>query len=158
MTAAQLSKTKIETKLAIIREALVELDKIKKLSKTDFLADKIHFITSEHYLRRTLEAVFDIAGHILSRYPYSPGKRPITYKEIAIALAEKKVVEVDFAENVLVKMAGYRNRMIHHYSEITPEELFDIIQTKLEDIDVYAQKIAKIFDNPNIIGLEISDL
>lgn len=158
MTTVPLSKTKIETKLAIIREALTELEKLCSISKPEFIGENIHFITAEHFLRRALEAVFDIAGHILSRFPYSPGKRPITYKEIAVVLGEKHVVDNKFANESLVKMAGYRNRMVHHYSEVTKDELYDIIQTNLVDLDKFARAIVDVIENPQKVGLEISEL
>lgn len=158
MTTVPLSKTKIETKLAIIREALTELEKLCSISKPEFIGENIHFITAEHFLRRALEAVFDIGGHILSRFPYSPGKRPVTYKEIAITLGEKNIVDNTFAQDVLVKMAGYRNRMVHHYSEVTKDELYDIIHTNLVDLDLFARAVADLIENPRKVGLEVGEL
>ena len=158
MTTVPLSKTKIETKLALIREALSKLEKLRVMSKSKFIGESINFITAEHYLRRALEAVFDIAGHILSRFPYSPGKRPITYKEIAVVLGEKRIVDNKFANESLVKMAGYRNRLVHHYSEVTKEELYDIIQSNLVDLDVFAKAIVNILENPQKVGLEVDEL
>ena len=158
MTTVPLSKTKIETKLALIRESLTELEKLRSLSQSEFLEVNINFITAEHFLRRALEAIFDIAGHIVSRFPYSPGKRPITYKEIAVVLGEKGVVDNKFATESLLKMAGYRNRLVHHYSEVTKEELHNIIQNNVGDIDTFAKSIVNIIENPQNVGLEISEL
>lgn len=90
MIKVPLSKTKIETKLAIIREALGELQSLARINKKDFVKDIHNFAMAEHFLRKALEAIFDIGEHIVSRYPYSSGKRPSTYKEIALALGEKK--------------------------------------------------------------------
>ena len=89
-----LSRVKIESKLAIIREALQELPKTAAgCTEGEFAADIAKFAVAEHFLRRALEAVFDIGGHIISRFAYAPGKRPKTLKEIAHALGEKGVVE-----------------------------------------------------------------
>jgi uncharacterized protein YutE (UPF0331/DUF86 family) len=32
-------------------------------------------------------------------------------------------------------MAGYRNRLVHFYSAVTPEELFHIRSSRLNDIE-----------------------
>lgn len=113
MYKVPLSKVKIETKLAILREAISELEKIgQEYQQDQFVSNKSLFASTEHYLRRALEAVFDIGGHIISRFPYSPGKRPKSIKEIARELGEKGVIEKEFAENKLIKMAGYRNREV----------------------------------------------
>jgi uncharacterized protein YutE (UPF0331/DUF86 family) len=157
MTKVPISKTKIETKLAIIREALTELEQLAKIEKDQFLSDKKNFAIAEHYLRRTLEAVFDIAGHIISRYPMSPGKRPTTYKDLAISLAEKNIVDDDFGKNILTKMAGYRNRMVHFYDEITSEEMYQILQEKLTEIDRYAIAVVNVIKNPEKFDLIVDN-
>jgi len=82
MRKVPLSKIKIESKLAIVRDAISELEKIGiEFSQEEFERNKEKFAVAEHFLRRALEAVFDIGGHIISRFPYSPGKRPKTFKE-----------------------------------------------------------------------------
>lgn len=157
MSPVPLSKTKIETKLAIIREALTELAKFRPISRADFIADKDNFAIAEHYLRRALEAIFDISGHIISRYPYSPGKRPSTFKEIALALGDKGVIDETFARETLVKMAGYRNRMVHFYAELTAEELYLIVKEKLSDIEKFSEAIINLVKNPKKLDLGIEE-
>jgi uncharacterized protein YutE (UPF0331/DUF86 family) len=158
MYKASLSKIKIESKLAIIRESISELEIIiEQCSKEQFIADKNKFAVTEHYLRRALEALFDIGGHIISRFPYSPAKRPKTFKEIALALGEKKIVDKEFAEDKLVKMAGYRNRLVHFYDEITKEELYQIIKNDLGDLEIFAGNVVEVVKNPEKVELEVED-
>ena len=158
MNAIPLSKTKIETKLAIIRESLSELQSlVSKTNKESFVSSKDQTAIAEHYIRRALEAVFDIANHVLSRFPFSPGKRPFTYKEMAIALGDKGVVDKEFADRTLMKMAGYRNRLIHFYDEVTSEELFNVICDQLSDFDTFAKAIVKLINDPQKLGLIIED-
>jgi len=38
-------------------------------------------------------------------------------------------------------MAGYRNRLVHGYAEVTAEEMYQIIKTKLEDFERFAEFI-----------------
>ncbi len=101
------------------------IDSLKELrlgEKTSFLADKHKIAAAESYLRRALEALFDIGRHILAkRFAY-----PTTeYKEIANGLSDKGVLDPKESE-LMRKMAGYRNRIVHLYHEITPEELHEI--------------------------------
>jgi len=158
MRKVPLSKIKIESKLAIVREAISELEKIGiEFSQEEFERNKEKFAVAEHFLRRALEAVFDIGGHIISRFPYSPGKRPKTFKEIALELGEKRVVDSKFAKDKLVEMAGYRNRMVHFYDEITPKELYLIITKDLKDLDMIASAIIAVANNPEQFDLSIED-
>ncbi|MBI4117336.1 MAG: DUF86 domain-containing protein [Parcubacteria group bacterium] len=158
MHKVSLSKTKIETKLAIIREAVVELEEIgRKHTGEQFINDREKFAVAEHYLRRALEAVFDIGGHIISRFPYSPSKRPKSIKEIAIELGNRKIVDSKFAEDKLVEMAGYRNRLVHFYDEITPRELYQIITEDLGDLEIFAQSVVRVVNKPDDVELSLDD-
>lgn len=158
MNPVPISRTKVESKLAIIRDSVAELGLLSKLSKEEFLNDKMHFAVSEHYLRRALEAVFDIAGHVASRNPMPPAKRPSTYKELAVFMGEMKIVDEAFGKDILATMAGYRNRMVHFYDEITQEELYAILQERLPDIETFARAVVTLLNNPGKFGLHVSDL
>lgn len=158
MRKVPLSKIKIESKLAIIREAITELEKIgKESSQEEFERNREKFAIAEHFLRRALEAVFDIGGHIISRFPYSPGKRPKTFKGIALELGERKIVDLKFAEDKLIEMAGYRNRMVHFYDEISSKELYQIITRDLNDLEIFALAVIAVVSNPEQFGLFMTD-
>ena len=158
MYKVPLSRTKIESKLALVRDALSTLNASgERLTAEQFVGDPKEFAVAEHHMRRALEAVFDIAGHIISRFPYAPGKRPKTIKEIARALGDKGVVDKEFAEKRLVKMAGYRNRLVHFYDEISPQELYRIVTSDLGDIEQFARDAVEIIRSPERIGLTVEE-
>jgi len=118
------------------------MDSLKDLhlgEKAAFLADRHKIAAAESYLRRALEALFDIGRHILAkRFAY-----PATeYKEIAKGLSENKVLVEKEAE-LMRKMAGYRNRMVHFYHEITPEELHEICLYHLDEIKLLVDKLVQ---------------
>jgi uncharacterized protein YutE (UPF0331/DUF86 family) len=52
---------------------------------------------------------------------------------------------LDFAES-LVKMAKYRNRLVHLYWEVSAEEIFGILQGPVDDLDSYMKYIAAFVD------------
>ena len=158
MHKVPLSKVKVESKLAVIREALTALHALAEITGEEaFVGSAEKFAVAEHHLRRALEAVFDIGGHVISRFPYSPGKRPKTLREIAHALGEKGVVDQTFANNALSKMAGYRNRMVHFYDEVTPRELYGIITNNLGDLEEFAAAAVAAIENPARFDLTVED-
>jgi len=121
-----------EVILSRMREIERNIDKLtryKNIPLKEFEMGE-NFAIAEHYLRRALEAVFDIGTHILSRIP---GKRLSTYKDIALSLGDEEIVPQDFAKEKLLKIAGYRNRLVHFYAEVSTEELYEIIQNNLGD-------------------------
>ena len=64
--------------------------------------------------------------------------KSLEYKEVAQTLGEKKVISKDFCE-VLIKMAGYRNRMVHFYKDIMAQELYDILQNEYDLVKSISQ-------------------
>jgi len=62
------------------------------------------------------------------------------YKSIAQGLEQKGIISIDL-ERQLMKMAGYRNRMVHLYFQISDEELYEIISHYLEDIRRFQKEI-----------------
>ncbi len=136
-----------EVILLRIREIEKDIEKLlrfKDFSFREFEADD-NFAIAEHYLRRALEAVFDIGNHILSRVP---GVRVSTYKEIVLGLYKEKIIPENFAKEKLVKMAGYRNRLIHFYAEVSVEELYEIIQKNLGDFEEFLNYLKDLLENP----------
>ncbi len=136
-----------EVILLRIREIEKDIEKLlrfKDFSFREFEADD-NFAIAEHYLRRALEAVFDIGNHILSRVP---GVRVSTYKEIVLGLYKEKIIPENFAKEKLVKMAGYRNRLIHFYAEVSVEELYEIIQKNLGDFEEFLNCLKDLLENP----------
>ena len=107
------------------------------MAKGEFLSDKKNPPFVESYLRRGLEAVFDIGRHIVSK---TYGFREIEYKAIAKELGEKRIITGELS-GLLQEMAGYRNRMVHFYREVTPEELYDIVFNNLKDLDRFIKEI-----------------
>jgi uncharacterized protein YutE (UPF0331/DUF86 family) len=108
------------------------------MGKDAFLSDKKNPPFVESYLRRGLEAVFDIGRHILAK---TYGFKEIEYKVIAKELGARGVITKELSE-ILYVMAGYRNRMVHFYREITPEELYQIVVNNLKDFDTFITEIA----------------
>ncbi len=54
------------------------------------------------------------------------------------------------------KMAGYRNRLVHFYDEVTPEELFLVCSQQLGDIEGVVDAVVKwLRDHPEILDSEI---
>lgn len=139
MKKVSINQEVIKSKLKEIRDDLMKLEDFKKISLEEYKSGH-NFAASEHYLRRALEAMLEIGTHILSRLP---GAKPHTYKDIPKLLGEYKVVPSEFAQGQLIKMAGYRNRLIHFYAEIDNEELYNIIQNDLPDLEKFCRHIVK---------------
>jgi len=86
MVISKLNIDKIEKNLSLIQGFLSELRALSMMGEEDFLLDKRNPASAESFLRRSLESVFDIGRHILTK---SYGFKEIEYKKIALELGEK---------------------------------------------------------------------
>ncbi len=151
MIKVPLNKDVIISRLTDIENGLSKLKKFQPLTLDEFKQGE-NFAIAEHYLRRTLEAILDIGAHILARIP---GARPQSYKDIPKLLGENKIIPYEFADNALKDMAGYRNRLIHFYKQITIEEMHNIVQQDLKDIELFMHYIGLLLKNPQQFDLEV---
>ena len=132
--------------MAYIEQSLASLARFKGVSFEDFHSNPDNFRIAFYDLHIASEAVLDIGGHILSRIP---GTRPSSYKDIPRLLGQHGIVAAEFASNQLHKMAGYRNRMVHFYSEIGEREIYGIIQEELDNFNAFLSAIAAVLRRPS---------
>lgn len=151
-----MNQLKLERDIIIKRVEGIEgeLSELRKLSQNNFeeFCNGDGWKLTQFHLHRALEGVFNISTHILSRIP---GASATQYKEIAQKLGENKIVSLNFANEKLVKMAKYRNRLVHFYAEVTPVELYKIIQDDLHDFDMFLASIKTVLEKPQEFGLEV---
>lgn len=151
MKKQPLEKDTIIKRINGIQREIVELQKLGMQSLGEFSA-KDGYKLAEYHLHHALEGVFHIASHILSRIP---GGQATEYAESARKLGEFDLVDKEFANTILVKMAKYRNRIVHFYAEITSEEYYDIIKNHLDDFDTFLSAIKNVLEYPEQFGLEM---
>lgn len=149
MVISNLNIARILDLLRLIERYVHELKPFCSLSKEEFLSDRKNPPFVESYLRRSLEAVFDVGRYILAK---TYGSRALEYKTIAKELGDKDIITRELSD-LLYNMAGYRNRMVHFYREVTPEELYSIVVHRLGDFDRFIREI-----NAFIIGYESRDI
>lgn len=153
MNRIALQKTSLLPRIQGIQEDLVALKKIKEMPLNAF-EHSPYFGDANFRLHRILEGIFNIGNHILIRMPGAA--RGLTrYGDIAEQLGQHKIVPKDFANGVLKKMAGYRNRLVHGYAQITPEETQSLLRNHLNDIEDYLKHIKAVMEHPDQWGLTI---
>lgn len=127
----------LKNRLSLIAEYCRELELLKVLPKKEFL-EKRNSAAAESFLRRSLEAIFDIGRHILAKTGHLDLAQE--YKSIALGLGSKEVVSEPLAA-ALVEMAGYRNRLVHLYHMVSDEELYAIVHHNLTDIKEFCRQV-----------------
>jgi uncharacterized protein YutE (UPF0331/DUF86 family) len=152
MTKIHLESDIILKRISGIQSELADLQQLKTQTLSEFSSGTGHQLAELH-LHHCLEGVFNISSHLISRLP---GGVATQYKEIAAKMGELGLVPADFAQTKLVEMAKYRNRLVHFYAEITPPELYQILQNDLSDFDAFLGFIKQILENPSQFGFIIN--
>ncbi len=137
----------IYDRAALIDRSLRRLEKFAEFPLADFLRDSDNYAIAEHYLRISLEAIFDIGRHILVK---SGLGKPGDYREILVLLNRNGIIPDDFFERVK-GMAGYRNRLTHMYNEIDGAELYAILRDRRQDIKELTALLLKYVKEANRI-------
>jgi len=139
-----INKQFINERLLLIHSFLKELQELATLDQNSFLSQKRNVAAAESFLRRTLEAIFDIGRHILAKTDHI--ELSTEYKSIAKGLVEIGIVDKKLGET-LIQMAGYRNRLVHMYNIISDEELYQVIQSNIKDIENFVSEVKKYLKN-----------
>jgi len=152
MTPKKIRAQVVLEKVAWIHKMLDSIGELPAESFEDFSADFRNPAAMESYLRRALEALLDVGRHLLAK---GFGESVVEYKKIAEVLGRRGVLSPQRSA-ILVDMAGYRNRLTHFYDEVTPEELYEILTTRVTDIESILDEILKwLRSNPEMIDTSL---
>ena len=143
MSPERISQRIVSYRIDWIERMIREVRLLPLESYKEFLADRRNIWSAESCLRRALEGLMDLGRHILAK-GYAKGVSE--YKEIAYGLQECGVLASEEAEMFRI-LAGYRNRMVHFYHEISSEELYTICSQQLEDVEGLLDSVKKWLKN-----------
>ncbi len=143
MTPSRLKETVVLDRIRWVQRMIQAIRDLPLQTWEAFNAENHIAAAGESYLRRALEALLDLGRHILAK---GFGVAPAEYKNIAIALGEKGVL-TEKETALFIKMAGYRNRLVHFYHEISRQELYEICSQRLGEIESVLTAIQQWIDS-----------
>ena len=130
MSPGRLDLDVVRAKLETVASMLRGIESLPLASYRDFAADPRMVAAGESFLRRALEALLDLGRHLLAK---GFGIAAAEFKDIPRRLREEGVIDFSQAE-LLTRMAGYRNRLVHEYEKVEAPELYDILCHKRADL------------------------
>ena len=127
----------IAEKISLIAENMDKLKFLKELPEDEFYQDFRNLYSTKHLLQISIEAMIDIANHIIARMGLG---RPKSYAESFSILAEKNIIEADLSD-IFATMAKFRNRVVHLYNTVDPSEVRSILHNNLGDFAIFLEQI-----------------
>jgi len=121
------------------RKSVTRLQKLKQLGKQKFLSDPDKIGSAKYHFIVVIESCIDMCNHIISRNGY---RVPDDYADTFRVMSEERVFDKEFSTE-LVKMAKFRNRLVHLYWDVDDEMIYTILKRHLGDLDRFLKSIAK---------------
>ena len=131
-------KEKILTKIGNLKRYVEYLHSHSSLTKSDLKKNYTLQSAIERNLQLAIETLFDIGEILISDLQL---KKPESYREIILILGEAKIFPKSFV-NRIAPIAGFRNILIHKYSEIDLDLLLSHLQDDLSDFDEFSHHVA----------------
>jgi uncharacterized protein YutE (UPF0331/DUF86 family) len=135
--ALMIDKEVINRILTYLNENLNHLESKKGTTFEEYQKNRDIKAIVERKLETSIQACIDIGNHIISQEHMGI---PNDYGEIFIILGQKNVIPQEWVE-VLVKMAGFRNVLIHEYRELLDRRVYNILQSGLKDFYNFSKAI-----------------
>jgi uncharacterized protein YutE (UPF0331/DUF86 family) len=138
MTPGSVDLKIVRDRLLLVEQSLEDLRSLPQTDVDEFTSDRRNILAADAALRRGLEALFDVTRHLLAK---GVGVGSLEYREVAQRAGDHGLVDDLSLAARFVEMAGYRNRLTHHYDEVTPAELFAVISQRLGDLEAIADTL-----------------
>lgn len=127
----------IESKLIFLREYLNDLKEYETITLSQYRKSKKDQRFVERTLHLACECCLDIAAHIIS---HKGLREPRDNKDLFNVLFENGVIS-EPVSNVMIKMAKFRNIIVHDYARIDPEVMVGILRKNLNDLKSFSREI-----------------
>lgn len=115
--------------------------KARETRRDTFLKDQLLQGSSGRFLQLAIESRLNVGNRLISLYQFErPVSTPETYADIFREMEGLGIIDSAFCER-LVKMAKFRNRLVHLYWDIGEEQVFQFLQENLEDFRVFREKV-----------------
>lgn len=152
MTPTHIRAGVVLERISWIREMVNSIRALPLSTYDEFVGDRRNVASAESFLRRGIEALLDLGRHILAK---GFAVAVAEYKEIGLRLREEGIFTQDQAE-LFRMIAGYRNRMVHFYHEVSDKELYKLSTGNLRDIEsVLDSLVGWLRDNPDKLDKQI---
>ena len=129
----------IRERIRSLTEQLRLLRSLQSVEEEEFLKNPLVSSTVERAFHLAIEALLDV-GHFIIRREGWP--TPLTYADIFRTLSRKGVLP-SVKEEELVKLAQFRNLLVHGYAVIDKRRVYQLLQTRLDDLHEIARRITE---------------
>ena len=134
-------KEVVERRLRRLEESFQKLRFASENSLEEFLENDMIRDSVERNLQVAIQICIDIGAHFVASLGF---RTPETYADIFVILREERILS-DSQSEVMQRMAGLRNILVHDYLEIDPVLVYEHLNS-LNDFAEFAREIIEAVD------------
>lgn len=134
----------VTRKTALILGDLPDVERLARLDRAAFMADRTHQMVAERLLERVIGRMIDINYHILTE---RDGVPPKDFHESFTKLGRAGVLPVQLAQ-AMAPAAGLRNRLAHEYNEIDYQKIHEALGESSANIPRYLEAVRAFVEGP----------
>jgi uncharacterized protein YutE (UPF0331/DUF86 family) len=112
-----------------LRKSAARLRDLSKIPEAEFLKDPDKVGSAKYHFIVAIECCIDMCNHVIARNGF---RAPEDYGDTFRVMSEEGALRADFSDE-LVNMAKFRNRLVHLYWEVKDKQVYEILQTRLDD-------------------------
>ncbi len=127
-----------------IRDNVQKVQQYTALSDAEFFADERNLYTVMHLLLIAIETAAALCNHLLAK---TARRAPVSYAECFEGLRLAHRLD-DALAGRLIRMARFRNLLVHRYWEVDPVQILRYARTDLGDFEAYLTAVSEILGQP----------
>ena len=122
-----------------VRDSVRQLRELGQATREVFLADARSVNSAKYLLIVATEATLDICNHLAAR---RQARSPEDYADCMAVLAEIGVIDDDLKTRMM-RMARFRNLLVHLYARVDDGQVHRVIQENLNDLEHYLASVGR---------------
>jgi uncharacterized protein YutE (UPF0331/DUF86 family) len=127
----------VDKHLQDLAAMVAHLRSYHQLTQTELEANTTHLLALQHALQRAIQNLLDVAMHVLASQGINDWE---DYRGAIIKLGDIGIMPAPFAGRIS-GMAHVRNILVHAYTEMEMDILWDLVQNRLDDFDQFSRYI-----------------
>jgi uncharacterized protein YutE (UPF0331/DUF86 family) len=125
-----------------LRDAVRQLRALGQAPRETFVADPLATNAAKYLLIVAAEAALDICNHLAAR---RGARSPEDYADCMAIMAEIGVIDTRLGTR-LMRLARFRNLLVHLYARVDDGEVHRVIREELGDLERYLAGVGRYLD------------
>ena len=122
-----------------LEEKLMQLADAARQERADFIGDDMMVSATERHIQIAVECCLNIGNHLIAGLGF---KRADSYAGVFTRLVEARLINPELGE-ILRQAARFRNRIVHLYIELTPDEVHDFCVDSAPRLGEFVEEVFK---------------